>query len=130
MEQNGGSCAGERSSGGGGSRTEWGVGRTRSPGLGRLGARWARAAAARGPAPPPVPGLRGLSRLPGRGPPPSPRTPSHASGSGLGVRESAPWRARPTALRNLCLPAGGRPSASPRCPHGAGRRKTPLPPLS
>lgn len=126
MEQNGGSCAGERSGGGGGDRAERGVGRTWPPGLRRLGARRARAAAARSPEPPPVPEHRGLSRLPGRGPPPSPPTRSHVSGARLGVRESAPRRAQPVALRSQCLPARGRPPASPQCPHDGGRKETPL----
>lgn len=131
MEQNGGSCAGERSHGGGGGRGEWGVGAHGAQGA-REGSGLARPAPPPLGAlePPPVPELWGLSRLPGRGPPPSPPTRSHASCAGLEVQESAPRRAQPTSLISDCLSAGGRPPASPQYPPRPGREGDPLPTLS
>lgn len=85
MEQNGGSCAGERAAGegtavGAGPRSAW---RTRVPGLEPARGPTGRVAAARRGRAAARPAARGLSRLPDRGPPPSPPTRPHASREAL-----------------------------------------------
>lgn len=123
MEQNGGSCAGERSGGGGGGRAAWGEGARGprgSPGWGLPGP----APSPSGPEPPPG-RAPGLSRLRAGGPPPSPPTRSHALGSGsggAGTRVPACTADRAPPPRSS---RRGRPPASPRRPQDAGRRETP-----
>ena len=128
MEQNGGSCAGERSRGGEAAAAESGEWGVHAAQRARAGSGLARPAPPPlgVPEPPPVPELRGLSRLLGRGPPPSPPTRSHASRAGLEVQESVPRRAQLTSLISHCLPAGRRPSSSPLAPQDGEGRETPL----
>lgn len=111
MEQNGGSCAGERAAGEGGGRgsgaTECGAHagsqgssppgapQAASPPLGE-----ARAAAR--------PAARGLSRLPDRGPPPSPPTRPHASREALEGQSGQ--LARTAAARGLRAALGEPPT--------------------
>lgn len=125
MEQNGGSCAGERSGGGGGGRAAWGEGARGprgSPGWGLPG-----------PAPSPA-GLRAAARPgsgpfppPGRGPPPSPPTRSHAFGSGLGCGNRRPGLSSRSRSAVTVFPPreASRESSSPP---GRGTERDPLPP--
>lgn len=122
MEQNGGSCAGERAAGEGGGRgsgaTECGAHagsqgssppgapQAASPPLGE-----ARAAAR--------PAARGLSRLPDRGPPPSPPTRPHASREALEGQSGQ--LARTAAARGLRAALGEPPTPLPQ----AGKERTP-----
>lgn len=122
MEQNGGSCAGERAAGEGGGRgsgaTECGAHagsqgssppgapQAASPPLGE-----ARAAAR--------PAARGLSRLPDRGPPPSPPTRPHASREALEGQSGQ--LARTAVARGLRAALGEPPTPLPQ----AGKERTP-----
>lgn len=85
MEQNGGSCAGERAPGEGAAAGTGppSAGRTRALGLEPARDPTGRVAAARNHGTAARPAARGLSRLPNRGPPPSPPTRPHASHEAL-----------------------------------------------
>lgn len=126
MEQNGGSCAGERAPGEGVAAGAGppSVGRTRARGLEPARGPTGRVAAARSHRDAARPAARGLSRLPDRGPPPSPPTRPHASREALEGRTGQ--RARTAAARGLraalgepSKPGGRGPRAD--CPKGPPR---------
>lgn len=111
MEQNGGSCAGERSGGGGGGRAALGEG-ARGP---RGSPGWGLPGPAPSPCGAPSRRLAGLRAFPASGPgglchplPPGPTPWARGWGAGTG----APRREQPIALRSHRLPAeGGLPRA-------------------
>lgn len=126
MEQNGGSCAGERAAGEGAAAGAgpWSAGRTRVSGLEPARGPTGRVAAARRGRAAARPAARGLSRLPDRGPPPSPPTRPHASRKALEGQSGQ--LARTAAAQGLRRALDPPPPAGKRgpladCPEGPPR---------